>query len=86
MPTRKKGAVVESRANNKPKQIIARKPHKRGENVNNNNNNNNDNISKAPFPNGPKALFTIRKLFFEKTVFDFFEIASPAPRNQVSAT
>ena len=25
-----------------------------------NNNNNNNNISKAPFPNGPKALFTIK--------------------------
>ena len=36
---------------------------------NNNNNNNNNNISKAPFPNGPKALFTRLKIqIYNKTL------------------
>ena len=35
----------------------------------NNNNNNNNNISKAPFPNGPKALFTRLKIqIYNKTL------------------
>ena len=34
-----------------------------------NNNNNNNNISKAPFPNGPKALFTTLKIqIYNKTL------------------
>ena len=38
-------------------------------NHNNNNNNNNNNISKAPFTNGPKALFTRLKIqIYNKTL------------------
>ena len=43
----------------------------------NNNNNNNNNISKAPFPNGPKALFTRLKIqIYNKTLKKLKEVKS----------
>ena len=42
-----------------------------------NNNNNNNNISKAPFPNGPKALFTRLKIqIYNKTLKKLKEITT----------
>jgi len=42
-----------------------------------NNNNNNNNISKAPFPNGPKALFTRLKIqIYNKTLKKLREVES----------
>ena len=41
------------------------------------NNNNNNNISKAPFPNGPKALFTRLKIqIYNKTLIKLKEVKS----------